>query len=170
LCCEKLRVANELAGGGYSRDQLVDMLNQPNVQTGSAVLNAYYDDPQMNAIFQLDRDGVFIRPEMQGPSFVGEGQFGRVSELAPGYVSKQQAPLVEFGGYQTLEDGSMSPKGNLIGRIHDYRDVQKEANQLNYLNKKGGITPRVENLIINDDGSTEMIMRDLRDNYTGSED
>ena len=171
LAEEKLRIANDLAGGGFNRDQLVDMLNQPNVQYGEQYLNALNNDPRIQAVDAMDNNGYFVRPELEAPDFVGEGQFGRVTNLAPGYVSKQQAPLVEFGGYQTLEDGSMSPKGNLIGRIHDYRDVQEEVNQLNYLNKKGkGITPRVENLIIEPDGSTEVIMRDLRDNYDSSED
>lgn len=170
LAEEKLRIANDLAGGGFTRDQLVDMLNQPGVQQGEQLINALNSDDRIRAVADLENEGYFIRPEMEAPSFVGEGQFGRVTELAPGYVSKKQEPLVEFGGYQTLEDGSMSPRGNLIGRIHDYRDVQDEANQLNYLNKKAkGITPRVENLIIEDDGSTEMIMRDLRENYGSSD-
>ena len=73
---------------------------------------------------------------------------------------------MEWGGYSEDNSG----KGNLIGRIHDYRDVQDEVNQLNYLNKRGkGITPKVENLIIEDDGATEVIMKDLRENYGGGD-
>jgi hypothetical protein len=141
------------------------------LQYGEQYLNALNNDPRIQAVEAMDKDGYFVRPELEAPDFVGEGQFGRVTNLAPGYVSKKQEPLVEFGGYQESEDGSMSPKGNLIGRIHDYRDVQNEVNQLNYLNKKAkGITPRVENLIIEPDGSTEVIMRDLRGNYDSSED
>lgn len=167
LAEEKLRVANELAGGSFNRDQLVDMLNQPGVQQGEQYLNALNSDDRIRAVADMDAEGFFTRPEMEAPNFVGEGQFGRVTDLAPGYVSKKQDPLVEWGGYSDDNSG----KGNLIGRIHDYRDVQEEVNQLNYLNKKAkGITPKVENLIIEDDGSTEIIMRDLRENYDSSED
>lgn len=169
LAEEKLRIANEMAGGGYSRDQLVDMLNADGVQTTPQMLSAYDNDERMNAVLRMDADNYFVRPEYEAPSFIGEGQFGRVTELAPGYVSKHQQPLVEFGGYQQSEDGSSSPKGNLIGRIFDYRDVQGDVDQLNYLNKKH-ITPKVEKLIIDDDGSTETIMRDLRTNYDTSQD
>ena len=38
--------------------------------------------------------GKFDRPGTVSDRFVGEGQFGRVEELAPGYVVKKQAPLV----------------------------------------------------------------------------
>lgn len=169
LAEEKLRIANGLVGGSNTREELVDMLNANGVQTSPRVLDAYNNDDRMNAVHDMDADNYFVRPEFESPSFVGEGQFGRVSELAPGYVSKTQEPLVEFGGYQMSEDGSMSPKGNLIGRIYDYRDVIDDANQLNYLNKKH-ITPKVENLIIDEDGSTEMIMKDLRTNYDTSQD
>jgi hypothetical protein len=164
LAEEKLRIADGLSGGGYSRDELVDMLNADGVQTSENVLNAYNSDERMQSVVELGNENRFARPEYETESFIGEGQFGRVSELAPGYVIKEQAPLVEWGGYQ--EDSS---RGNLIGRIHDHRDVRAEADQLNQLNKKH-IAPKVENLIVNDDGSTEMIMRDLRDNYITGED
>lgn len=166
LAEEKLRIANDLAGGNYSREQLVDMLNQPGVQQGSNYLQALDNDPRIQAVQQMDSEDYFKRPEMESADFVGEGQFGRVTELAPGFVSKKQDPLVEWGGYSEDNSG----KGNMIGRIHDYRDVQDEVGQLNYLNKSGkGITPKVENLIIEDDGSTEVIMRDLRENYGGGD-
>ena len=164
LAEEKLRVAQGLAGGGYGREELVDMLNQPGVQQSDAVMNAYANDERIQAILQAGDENYFDRPATESRNFVGEGQFGRVEELAPGYVVKNQAPLVEFGGYR---EGSV--KGNTIGRIHDYRDVSEEVNQLNFLNNKG-ITPGVESFIINDDGSTEVIMKDLRSNYQGGED
>lgn len=163
LAEEKLRVAQGLAGGGYSREQLVDMLNQPGVQQSDAVMDAYAGDGRIQAILQAGDAGQFDRPEFVSDRFVGEGQFGRVEDLAPGYVVKKQAPLVEFGGYK--ED---SVKGNTIGSIYDYRDVAAEVDQLNYLNKKH-ITPGVEKFIVNDDGSTEVIMKDLRKNFEGGE-
>jgi hypothetical protein len=163
LAEEKLRVAQGLAGGGYSRDQLVDMLNQPGVQQSDAVMNAYASDDRIQSILAAGDDGRFDRPEMETRNFVGEGQFGRVEELAPGYVVKKQAPLVEFGGYR-----ENSVKGNTIGEIYDYRDVAAEVDQLNYLNKKH-ITPGVEKFIVNDDGSSEVIMKDLRNNFEGGE-
>ena len=164
LAEEKLRVASDLAGGGYSRDQLVDMLNQPGVQSGEQLLDAYNSDPRMSAIFELGKEGAFLRPESNSDRFIGEGQFGRVSEFAPGYVIKEQAPLVEWGGYKMTDGGSQSDEGNLIGEIYDYRDVKRDVDQLNLLNQKN-ITPKVENFTVNPDGSTEVIMRDLRDNY-----
>ena len=163
LAEEKLRVAQGLAGGGYSREQLVDMLNQTGVQQSDAVMDAYAGDGRIQAILQAGDAGQFDRPEFVSDRFVGEGQFGRVEDLAPGYVVKKQAPLVEFGGYK--ED---SVKGNTIGSIYDYRDVAAEVDQLNYLNKKH-ITPGVEKFIVNDDGSTEVIMKDLRKNFEGGE-
>lgn len=175
----KLRIANEMAGGNRSREELVDMLNQPGVQQHPSFRQALANDPDLAKLNELDANQGFIRPEFESPAFVGEGQFGRVTELAPGYVSKKQPPLIEFNGYEVNEDGSQSPFGRVLPpenndgffRIQDYRDVTNEVNQLNYLNKKGkGITPRVENLIIEPDGSTEVIMRDLRDNYDSSED
>ena len=173
LAGEKVRVASEMAGGNYSREELVDMLNQPGVQNGAQFIDALNNDERIRAVGQLDDEGYFVRQEYESPNFVGEGQFGRVTELAPGYVSKEQPALVEWNGYETLEDGSHSPRGKLLpqggGRIVDYREVQKEVDQLNNLNKKH-ITPKVENLIINDDGSTEMIMRDLRPNYDTGDD
>ena len=166
LAEEKLRIANDLAGGNFSREQLVDMLNQPGVQQGANYLQALDNDPRIQAVQRMDSEEYFKRPEMESADFVGEGQFGRVTELAPGYVSKKQEPLVEWGGYSEDNSG----KGNLIGKIHDYRDVQDEVNQLNYLNKRGkGITPKVENFIVEDDGATEVIMRDLRENYGGGD-
>jgi len=165
LAEEKIRIADDLVGGGYSRDQYVDMLNQGG-QEGKPFLNALDNDSRIQTLLQMDNENYFMRPEMESPNFVGEGQFGRVTEFAPGFVSKQQNPLVEWGGYS--EDNAS--KGNLIGRIHDYRDVQDEVDQLNYLNKRGkGITPKVESFDIADDGSTEMIMRDLRENYGDSD-
>jgi hypothetical protein len=62
------------------------------------------------------------------------------------------------------------PDQGRSGTIKDYRDVAKEVDQLKYLNKKGGITPGVEAFNINDDGSTEVIMRDLRENFEGGTD
>ena len=173
----KLRIANDMAGGGRSREELVDMLNAPGVQQHESFRQALSNDPALAQLNDFDAQGGFIRPEIESPSFVGEGQFGRVNELAPGYVSKKQAPLVEFNGYQRSEDGSQLPYGNLLPdgssnffRIQDYRDVQNEVDQLNYLNKRGkGITPKVENLIIEDDGATEVIMKDLRENYSGGD-
>ena len=171
LAEEKLRVAQGLAGGGFSRDQLVDMINAPGVQQGESFVGALDNDPRINAILKAGNQGAFVRPEFESSSFVGEGQFGRVSEFAPGYVLKEQAPLVEFQGYRRNDDGSASPFGNLIGpaRIQDYRDVSEEVDQLNTLNKVG-VTPKVENFTVNPDGSTEVLMRDLRENYDTGED
>ena len=173
LAEQKLRVAQDLAGGGYSRDQLVDMLNQPGVQVGEQFSNSFAGDETVQRAFQLGEEGALMRPEFETSDFVGEGQFGRVRELAPGYVVKDQAPLVEFAGYRTDGSGNQTgnPRGkNLVGRggtIKDYRDVAEEVDQLKYLNKKGAITPGVEAFNINDDGSTEVIMRDLRENFEG---
>lgn len=170
LAEEKLRIANEMVGGGYSRDQLVDMLNQGGA-SGGPFIDALNNDPRINAIIDLNNEGQFARPEFETQDFIGEGQFGRVSEFAPGYVIKQQAPLVEFHGYQKTEDGSDSPFGNLMGRgrIQDHRDVAEEVDQLNTLNKIG-ISPKVESFTVEPDGSTEVLMRDLRENYTPGED
>ena len=171
LAEEKLRVAQELAGGGYSRDQLVDMINAPGVQQGEVFVGALDNDPRINAILKAGNEGAFVRPELESSGFVGEGQFGRVSEFTPGYVLKEQAPLVEFQGYRRNDDGSASPLGNLIGpaRIQDYRDVAEEVDQLNTLNRVG-VTPKVENFTVNPDGSTEVLMRDLRENYETGDD
>ncbi len=171
LAEQKLRVANDLVGGGYSRDQLVDMLNQPGVQVGDQFAEAFAGDNVVQRAFQLGEEGQLMRPEFETSDFVGEGQFGRVSELAPGYVIKEQEPLVDFAGYRTDGEGNTtSPRGKNLspggGSIRDYRDVADEVDQLKYLNKKH-ITPGVEAFNINDDGSTEVIMRDLRDNFQG---
>lgn len=172
LAEEKLRIADSLVGGGYSRDQLVDMLNQPGVQIGDEFANAFAGDEIVQRAFQLGEEGQLRRPEFETSDFVGEGQFGRVSELAPGYVIKEQAPLVDFAGYRTDGSGNVTgPRGKNLseegGSIRDYRDVADEVAQLKYLKKKG-ITPGVEAFNINDDGSTEVIMRDLRKNFEGT--
>lgn len=172
LAEQKLRIANDLVGGGYSRDELVDMLNQPGVQNGDQFANAFSADSYVQDAFSAGEANQLARPEFETRDFVGEGQFGRVSELAPGYVIKEQAPLVDFSGYkQTDGSGNMrSARGELVpdpevgNSIQDYRNVAEEVDQLNYLNKSG-ITPKVENFIINDDGSTEVIMKDLRNNF-----
>jgi hypothetical protein len=174
LAEQKLRVADDLVGGGYSRDQLVDMLNEPGVQVGDQFADAFASDDTVQRVFQAGEDNQLVRPEYESGSFVGEGQFGRVSELAPGYVIKEQAPLVDFAGYRTDGQGNTtSPRGKNLaeggGSIQDYRNVAAEVDQLNYLNKKH-ITPGVEAFNINDDGSTEVIMRDLRENFEGATD
>lgn len=167
LAEEKIRVVDEYLGGGYSRDQIVDMLNTPGAQSGP-LADAFNADQRMNAIFTLANQGVWDRSASVSDRFIGEGQFGRVSEFAPGYVIKEQPSLIEWGGYQESTDGS-SNLGNLVGSIYDYRDVQREVDQLNTLNKKG-ITPKVDNFTVNPDGSTEMIMRDLRINHETGDD
>lgn len=166
LAEEKLRIVDEFqaaAGGApLSFEQKVDVLNN-GFQQNDAVMQAYANDERIQTILNAGDQGYFDRPEFVSDRFVGEGQFGRVEELAPGYVVKKQAPLVEFGGYK--ED---SVKGNTIGSVYDYRDVAAEVDQLNYLNKKH-ITPKVEKFIVDNDGSSEVIMKDLRDNYEGGE-
>lgn len=164
LAEEKLRAVdafNEAAGGEpMTFSEKVDALNSPGFQDNDAVLDYYRTDPRMQAILKAGDEGKYIRPAQETSNFVGEGQFGRVSELAPGYVIKEQAPLVEWGGY--TEPGS--PEGNLVGRIFDYRDVARDVSQMNHLNKMH-IGPKVEAFNIADDGSTEVVMRDLRNNF-----
>tara|TARA_X000001388_G_scaffold50498_1_gene36470 strand:- start:502 stop:1566 length:1065 start_codon:yes stop_codon:yes gene_type:complete len=184
LAEEKLDIAQQMVGGGYSREALVDMLNQNSAgglsagaaQFGDQFVAALNNDERVGKILELGDQGVFAvnRPEVESPNFVGEGQFGRVEELAPGYVVKKQAPLVEFGGYQDniqMSDGLVvgNPRGNLQGYIADYRDVGDEVAQLNILSKSG-ISPGVEAFNIEPSGATEVIMKDLRDNYEGKAD
>ena len=169
LAEEKLKIADKLAGGGFSRDELVDMLNQPGVQTSPAVLDAFNNSQYMRTAVEMGKEGKFKRPELETQDFVGEGQFGRVSELAPGYVIKEQAPLVEWGGYQGTDADPSGARGSLIGKIHDHRDVAREVDQMNFLNKMH-IGPKAEAFNVLPDGSTEVIMRDLRDNFTVGED
>ena len=51
------KIADELAGGGYSREQLVDMLNQEGVQTSEALLNAYNSSDVMQRAVELGKQG-----------------------------------------------------------------------------------------------------------------
>ena len=165
LAKEKLRVANDVAGGGYTNEELVDMLNETK-QQGQLLIDGYNNDPRMAHIHQLGAEGFFAdnRPARESSSFVGEGQFGAVYSRPNGLVSKYQAPLVEWGGY---EDGTVL--GRNIGKLYDYRDVADEVIQ-NHDLSKSGITPGVEGFTINPDGSTEVLMKDLRPNYrTGQE-
>ena len=168
LAEEKLKIADELAGGGYSREQLVDMLNQEGVQTSEALLNAYNSSDVMQRAVELGKQGELARPKFETEDFIGEGQFGRVSQLAPGYVIKEQAPLVEWGGYQDAGSDPSGTRGNLIGQIYDYRNVAEDVKQMNFLNNKH-IGPKAEAFNVFPDGSTEVIMKDLRDNFTDGE-
>lgn len=168
LAEEKLRIVDQF-NAAAGKDPLtfsekVDVLNSEGFQQNDAVLDAFQNDERMQAILQAGNEGKFNRPEYETNNFVGEGQFGRVSELAPGYVIKEQPPLVEWGGYS--EEGS--PQGNLVGRVFDYRDVAKDVSQMNHLNKMH-IGPKVEAFNIANDGSTEVVMRDLRDNFETGE-
>ena len=168
LAEEKLKIAEQMAGRG-TREELVDMLNADGVQTSPQMLEAYNNSEIMDRAVQLGKQGALDRPEFETADFVGEGQFGRVSELAPGYVIKEQAPLVEFGGYQSTEKDPSGARGELIGRIFDYRDVADDVADMNHLNRMH-MGPKVEAFNVLGDGSTEVIMRDLRDNFiTGNE-
>lgn len=168
LAEEKLKIADQLSGGGYSRDQLVDMLNQEGVQTSPAVLDAYNNSDVMRRAVELGGQGELMRHKFETEDFVGEGQFGRVSELAPGYVIKEQAPLVEWGGYQDTASDPSGARGTLIGKIYDHRDVAEDVNQMRFLHGKH-IGPDVEAFNVLPDGATEVVMRDLRENFTDGE-
>ena len=62
LAEEKLRVANEPAGVGYSREQLVDMVNQPGFPQGGYNNNALKQDPRLHATRNMKYEGYIIRP------------------------------------------------------------------------------------------------------------
>ena len=165
---EKLQIAaNHLSSKGiegpYSRDDLVTYLNTE-YRAGNPdddLFNSIISDDKINAIYQAGQSGQFDRPAQEVDGFVGEGQFGRVVEIAPGYVEKRQAPLVEWGGYSDTDPN----RGESFGRIFDYRDVADEVGQMNDLSKMH-MGPKVEAFNINPDGSTEVVMRDLRNNFT----
>ena len=105
---ENCKIADELAGGGYSREQLVDMLNQEGVQTSEALLNAYNSSDVMQRAVELGKQGELARPKFETEDFIGEGQFGRVSQLTSWLCNQRMAPLVEWGGYQ---DAGSDPSG-----------------------------------------------------------
>ena len=185
LAEEKVRLVKDIFDNGTpegkSRDEVVDFLNE--IDTGINRENrkmaqdpSYRPDPhyfdlrnnlhqmygQDAKIMQLMDDAnnnKFQRPAFESSDFVGEGQFGRVVEIAPGFVEKRQAPLVEWGGY--LDD---DPRGVFDGRIDDYRDVQKEFDDINQLNKMH-MGPAAYGYNKNDDGSTSYVMEDLSNNF-----
>ena len=165
---EKLQVAaNYLEDRGVSgpltRDDIVGYLNEEykNGLKDEELFNRMISDDRIAQLYQAGQRGKFDRPAQEVEGFVGEGQFGRVVEIAPGYVEKRQAPLVEWGGYSETDPN----RGESFGKLYDYRDVAKEVGQMNQLNNMR-IGPKVEAFNINPDGSTEVVMRDLRDNYS----
>ena len=136
----------------------VDFINaKPGLRTAEEFKDLRGEQPDDYKLIQAYADK--FNGERPGPKpngFVGEGMFGQVRELAPGYVEKVTPPVVEFP--------SMHSDRPDAGQLYDARDFYKEAQVQDYLSD-AHIAPKVEAFNRLPDGSTETISRDLRDNY-----
>jgi hypothetical protein len=132
------------------------MNNNPGIREGEGMIKLRHENDYVQ---QMARAHDAVNYERIGPKpegFVGEGMFGQVKELAPGYVEKTTPPVVEW-----------PPRGvdsNNAGYLYDARDFKEEAEIQDYLSK-AHIAPKVEAFNVLPDGSTELISRDLRDNF-----
>ena len=159
---ERVRFAQEMLEQGGSPSSLfdaVDVLNSTN-DGGRSILEDKMNDSIRVANLREKQENRGFQRGTESPDFVGEGQFGRVDRIAPGYVEKRQAPVSEW--YKG--DG----EGGTATYLVDARDVKAEVDQLNQLERLG-ITPKVEAFHINPDGSTEVVMRDLTQNFEPGE-
>ena len=132
------------------------MNNNPGIREGDGMINMRHENDYVQ---QMARAHDAVNYKRIGPkpdSFVGEGMFGQVNELAPGYVEKTTPPVVEWP--------PRAVDSNNAGYLYDARAFKEEAAVQDYLSK-AHIAPKVEAFNILPDGSTELISRDLRDNF-----
>ncbi len=135
----------------------IDLLNdRPGFRADGSLNEMRQNNPIIQQIAQIDdiNQGKRLGPKPEG--FVGEGMFGQVKELAPGYVEKTTPPVVEWP--------PIHADVNNAGYLYDARDFKREAEVQDYLSK-AHIAPKVEAFNILPNGSTETIFRDLRNNF-----
>ena len=161
LAYEEVMVAQNLlrqAGQDANLFDAIDALNQPGARRGPGMVDALRNDEMVQNILAHNEQGGFNRGAPPS-DFIGEGMFGQVRQLAPGYVVKNQAPVVEWPPMQYDDAGNQ-----VGGYLHDARDVAQEVNVHNHLEKLG-ISPKIEAFNVDPSGASEVIMKDLRDNY-----
>ncbi len=140
----------------------IDLLNNnPGLRADGRMDEMRHNNSRIQEIAQnaARNDVQRLGPKPEG--FVGEGMFGQVKELAPGYVEKTTPPVVEWP--------PRNADASNAGYLYDARDFKQEAEVQDYLSG-AHIAPKVEAFNILPDGSTETISRDLRDNFEDASD